>query len=203
LINEIKQLVSLENASNMQSLMRDECINDYHQKKFIKEDYIKRLKDILEYTISYKAVVAFGKKYLTNIEIACVQNIIFEADWSYPEMEECISALLEVYGSLKFPGNYANMYEFIMLAVSSKLGDKGAYEQSNSIMNNILAMSLKNRRIRALDDLLYVILWNNIHKEKKEIQNRYFEEREIRKCIRLCELSKKFFIKNFFENKIR
>ena len=194
LINEIKKLISMSNASNVQSLMRDECLNNYRQGKYSKKEYFSKLKEVLGYTIPYESIIASDKMYLTNVEIGCIQNIIFEADWSFAEMQECIDVLTNTYDSLKFPANYARMYEYIMLTVSSKLGNRGEYEQSNRIMKSIMKISLKNRRLKAIDNLVYGILWNEKH---------VLENRDLIKCIGLCDLSKTIIYRKIYEEKMK
>ena len=202
LIEEVKELIPMDNSSNMQSIMRDKYLNNYYMRKYSKKEYIERLKEILNYTIPYEAVVVSGNRYLTNIEISCIQNIMFEVDWSFEEMQECITILLDVYGCLRFPGNYANMYEFIMLAVSSKLGDKGEYEESNKIMNDVIKISIKNRRLKAMDSLIYSMLWNRKQEKNCHRQKNVFDKNELNTCISLCNLSKRIINKKFYEDRI-
>jgi len=201
LIDEIKQLISMDNVFNIQSIKRDEYLNNYYQLKYSKKEYIEKLKEILEYTISYEDIINSNEKYLTNIEISCIQNIMFEVDWSFDEMWECIHILLSIYGSIKFPYICTNMYEFIMLAVSYKLGDKGEYAESNEMMQRLLKISLTNRRAKAIDSLIYGILWN-IKQKVNEEQNKMFSRKEMERCINLCELSKRKINKKFYEEKI-
>jgi len=202
LISEMKRLISMDNSSNMQSIMRNECINNYNQGKYSEEDHIKKLKDILEYTISYAAILASNEKYLTNVEIGCIQNIVAKADWTFDEMEECVTILTSFYDSLKVPAYYARMYEFVMITVAGKLGNKGEYSHSNQIMKNILKMSLKNRRIKAIDSLLYEILWND-KQIGKVICNQEVEKEELIKCIELCNLSLRMGNIDFYLEKMK
>lgn len=203
LISELKNLVSLECPSNIQAILKSEYLNEYRQGKLSKEEYIKKLKTVLGYTVPYKAVVAPGDKYLTKEEIVCIQNIILEVDWTYSEMRECIAALNNWCESLKFLADYARLYEFIMITVSSQLGDKGEYEQSNVLKYRIFETTLKNRRIKAIDNLIYGILWNKEHMSEKGERNLTIPYEELIKCIRMCSLSKKWNNKKFYEEKVK
>lgn len=202
LLEEIKQLVSMDNASNIQSIMRNEYINNYNQGKYTEEEYIIILKEILNYTIPYEAVVVSKEKYLTNTEISCIQSIMAKIDWSFIEMQECISVLTNMYANLKFPAYYTRMYEFVMLSVACKLGDKGEYKKSDKILSDLLRMTLKNRRINAIDSLIYDILWNRLQDDKYIIKVQNFARKELTKCISLCDLSKRTNYKEFYIQKL-
>lgn len=203
MIEEMKSLVSLDNSSNMQSIMRNEYINNYNQGKYSKEEYISKLKEVLQYTIPYESVLASNEKYLTNVEIGCIQSIVAKGDWTLEEMKECVSILTSFYDGLKFPAYYARMYEFVMLSVSSKLGDIGEYEQSNQIMENIIRMALKNRRIKAIDSLIYGILWNNQQMERDVTNKPMSVNGELTTCLAFCTLGNRIKNKEFYEKKIK
>lgn len=198
LIEEVKALIPMDNSSNMQSIMRNKCINEYNQGKYSKEIHIEKLKKVLGHTMPYELVLMSNEKYLTNVEIGCIQNIIAKGDWNSKEMQESVNILISFYDNLRFPAYYATMYEFVMLSIASKLGDKGEYRQSSQIMKSIMRMALKNRRIKVIDSLIYGILWN-----KKDSEcNNVMEKEEVYKCIELCSLSYRKSNKDFYLKKI-
>ncbi len=199
LLEEMKQLISMDNASNMQSIKRDEYLNNFYQGKYSRREYIGKLKEVLGYTISFGSIVASKEKYLTNIEISCLQNILLMVDEKSTEMVECVDALIDLYSCFKFPAYYARMYEFIMITIASKLGNKGEFKCSNTILENVGNMSLKNRRMKALDRVIYGLLWNM----KQEDETATLKYSELDKCIKLCSIAKKKEGQAFFENKIK
>ena len=201
---EIKKIISMKCPSNAQAIEKSELLSIYRQGKISREEYIKEIKKVLGYTVPYNSAIIDGEKYLTKEEIVCMQNILLEADWSFNEMKECVTALISLCENPKFFDDYVRMYEFIMIIVSSNLGDKGEYEQSNELKYKLFKMSLKNRRIKAIDSLIYGILWNN--KQMINIggnNNSIVVCRELNKCIRMCNLSKKFSNQRFYEEKIK
>lgn len=198
LFEEIEKLISMKNASNAQSVIRNMYINNYNQGKYSNTEHIDKIKEILSYTIPYEAVMNAKEKYLTNTEIECIQSIVAKIDWSFSEMQECVDILTSLYDYLKIPAYYARMYEFVMLTIASKLGDKEKYRESNLILKNICSMSLINRRMRALDRVIYGLLWNKEQEGNKVV----LKYNELEKCINLCKLTRKKNSQVFYENKI-
>lgn len=203
LIEEMKKLVSMDNSSNKQSIMRDECINDYSLGRLKQKEYIDKLKEVLGYTIPYNTILTSKEKYLTNIEIVCIQNIMSRGELAFKETQECMTILKDFYASFRFPAYYARMYEFTMIPVASRLGNKGEYKESTYIMENMVKVVLKNRRIKAIDTLLYEILWNKQQVAENSIGQRRDVIYELNKCIVLCGLSNKAIYKKFYEAKMK
>lgn len=202
-IEDLKKMISLDIPSNMQVIARNQFFNRYNQGEYSKQEHIENMKKALEYTVPYKAAVGKNAKYLTNEEISCLQNITLKCDWSFDEMRECVMALAMLCEGKKYPANYARMYEYIMLAVSSYLGDHGEFEYSTRIKNNIIDMSLKNRRLKAVDNALYGIYWNDMQTVKgDDIFNSDLCTKKIMKCIHMSDLCKKSYRKKFYEGKL-
>ena len=204
LTKKLRKLVSLDIPSNKQALERNEVLNLYKQKIISKLDYIKKMKEVLENTVPYKAAIKNSEKYLTNEEIACLQNITLNIGWENAEMQECVMALVRICEMPKYPANYVRVYEFVMGMVSSYLGDKGEYDYSNRVKNNIVAMALKNRRIKAIDSAIYGMLWNREQESKKDDGKfeKKIHENELKKCIRMSSLCKSVYRMNIYERKI-
>lgn len=199
LLNEVKSLIPMDNPINAQAVEKMEYLSNYIRGKLTKEEYIDKLKQILSYTVPYHAVLASKTRYMTNVEVICIHNIIYESDWQFYEMQDCINVLISLYDNIRFPANYTRMFEYVMLAVASKLGDKGEYEESNNIMKDLMKMALLSRRIKALDSLIYGIMWNGKQKKEINITGQRLCYGEIEKCIRICSLSKLETNKNFYK----
>ncbi|MBP3609124.1 MAG: helix-turn-helix domain-containing protein [Lachnospiraceae bacterium] len=188
---ELRGMISMDIPSNAQILLRNEIINLFSNGEITREEYIKYMKQALEYTVPYKAVTASGKKYLTNEEIRCIHNLTLEIDWSFAEMQECITTLLEVCETPKYAANYLKMYQFCMSVVSSCIGNKGEYIQSNEIKSRVLKLLLRNRRCGGIHEVLYGMIWNNEQCEKEQtIKERVDHKRELQRCISLSALCK-------------
>jgi len=65
-------------------------------------------------------------------------------------------------------------------------------------MKMICSMSLKNRRLRALDRVIYGMLWN-MEKEGNTVDK---QSDKLKQCIELCKMTRKENSQIFFENKI-
>ncbi len=191
LLEQIKPIVSLEILENYQVLQRSEVTNEFFKRNLSKQDYVKKMKEILAYTISYEIAIKDGEKYLTNNEISCIQNITTQIDWTYKELGECIKVLYDVYENQKQIQNCLNMYEFVMRVVSSHLGNRGEYDISDEINRKILLHILVNRRLGAIHSILYGLFWNTeqCKKEKHPVNEGVDEKQDLIKCIYLCEMS--------------
>jgi len=196
LLKEIKELISMNNPSNIQAVMKIECLYKYINNKISKDEYIIAIKIVLECTVPYSVAISLSEKYLTNVEIACLQNIIYEASWSFSEMEECVNALINLYDSYKNSSNYTRVYEFIMMTLASKLGNKEEYDISNDIMKNVIKTSLKCCRMKTIDSMLYGISWNDMQKTKNRMV-----EKELNKCMQISRMSKHIGSTKFYEEK--
>ena len=190
---EIKELISMDIPSNQQVMLRNETISKYDTGKITREEYIKQMKCALECTVPYKKIMESDEWYLTNEEIGCLQNMALEMDWTFPEMQECVEILISVCEKPKYPENYLRMYQFIMSAVSSFLGDRGDYDESTFIKRKIFRLLLINRKGGGLHEPIYGILWNNEQKEKKLSLNLFDKiesKKELQKCIQISSLYK-------------
>lgn len=191
LLEQVKQLVSLKIPENRQALDRSILICQNQKKPMPVADYIKQQKQILEYTIPYETAIASGEKYLTTNEISCLQNIIAEADWSYPEMEQCINCLYDLLENQREMDNCFNVYSFVIKAISSELGNKSMYDLSDALKIKMLKNTLSYRIMYSLHIHLYGLLWNDKQRRKELHHLKYninYKEELIR-CIHLADLN--------------
>ena len=190
---EIKELIAMDIPSNAQVIYRNETISNYDMGKISRKEYVQQMKFALECTVPYKEVVKEGEKYLTNEEIGCLQNMVLEMDWSFTEMQECVDALISICEKPKYPENYLRMYQFIMSAVSSFLGDCEEYNASDLIKKKILRLLLINRKGGGLHESIYGIMWNNEQKAKKKLLDSWDvskRKKELQKCVQISALYK-------------
>lgn len=196
---ELKELISMDIPSNVQIMLRNEIVNSINRGELSVVNYVRYMKQTLECTVPYAAAVASIDKYLTNEEIACIQNIILEIDWSYPEMEDCVQTLIEMCKAPKYPGNYLRMYQFIMAAVSGSLGNKGDYERANEYQIKTLKLLLRNRRLGGTHESIYEYIWNKLQTEEEYI-NTY--RKGVEYCIILASLARNVRRIKAYEEKI-
>jgi len=204
IINHLRNTVSLENPSNRQALRRNELLYKIDEKSISTDEYLHGMKEALEYTVPYEVVLLGESKYLTNEEIACIENITIEIDWSYSEMKECVSALVSICNMPKYLCNYVRVYEFVMKAVSSHLGDCGEYNESDSIKRQIIKLNLQNRRIRAIHYSLYGLIWND-EQQLSEVDESSMNkvEDDLAKCVSISSLCKDVYRTEAYRGKIK
>jgi len=157
------------------------------------------MKEALGCTVPYDRVVLSEELYLTNEEISCIQNIMIKADKECSEKRECISLLCKVCAKPKYPTNYLRMYEYIMAAVSSYLGDCEKYDESDKIKKELIKLLLINRRIRGIHEALYGLLWNEEKSPYKRLSDR---KEKIEKCIIISELCNDYGRKKIYQEKL-
>ena len=200
ILEKLKGMVEMELPSNKQALGRMMAAYELQSGKLSKEAYLKRMREILEYTLPYEVATAPGEKYMTNEEIASIQNMIIIMDWGNPELEKCIVALEEVYRKLEEDecvGAHICMYATIMSVVESQLGNKGEYERSDAISKIIIKECLKSHVITYIAKGLYNLLWNCEQKEKEHIPA--WEKRNVLQGLGYCVLFSRFTRQKFWE----
>ena len=204
LLKNIKEKIDLNIPENYQAVRRSEIINAFLKNDLSKEEYIKQLKETIAYTIPYEVAVCMGEKYLTNNEISCLQNIISQGEENFFEFKECIDVLYDLYENQKQIENCLNMYEFVMKAVASHLGNQKEYDISDRIYVKILFHTLINRRLRVIHVIIYDLFWNYEQRKKEQhpIQVGVGKKVIFRKCIQLCEISNNLRQLSFYKRKL-
>ncbi len=192
IIEELYNILPMDKSFNNQLLLRNSILNKMKAGYIKKEESVKKFKQALEFTVPYQAIVTSVEKYLTNEEISGLVNITLGIDWSYNEMKECIDVLESICNGPRYLCNYVRVYEFIMSAVSSHLGNHGEFNRSNEIKRKIIRLSVQNRRICAIHLALYGLVWNEGEKIKLGMvfQNKMNVEKELGKCIQISSLCK-------------
>ena len=204
LLAEIAKLVSLENSSNRQVILRNAIINKYDSGCIEKKDYIVEMKKVLSCTIPNDLFQGKKEKYFTNEEISCIQNIMVETD-SDEEMKKCMKILCEICDTPKYLGNRIRMYEFVMAAVSSCMGDIGEYEKSSRIKDIIIRLSLYYRRTGGIHEAVYGLLWNDekVLCKKKQVFEKEKWNVRLEKCISISSLCKEGYRTQIYINKLK
>lgn len=204
IISFLKKELALENPSNRQAIERNEIVMQKGEGIISIEEYVSGMKRVLGYTVPYNYAVMGGEQYLTNEEIICIENITLELDWTFKEMDECVCALERMFERTKYLCNCIKMYEFIMLAVSSHWGDNGEYVHSNEIKRKIIKLDLQNRRIAAIHNSLYGLLWNEeqeyVYPDLGSLQKK---REQLKRCIHISGLCKDEYRKQEYFNRVK
>ena len=207
LLEQIKEMVSFDIPGNAQVIRRIHLMNESHRKKaqgqeVDKQEYVNKLKEIMEETVPYEVAVSPGEKYLTKNEIGCLPNMMTHSNWNQPEMKECVETMYRLFEEQRKPEECFDAYEFVMGNVASKLGNRGDYDLSDEIGEKIIRYGLLYRRPGVLAKEIYSLLWNDAQRQKNQhLPKRGADtKKELIKCICLCEISGDFYYGPFFRN---
>lgn len=199
ILKEAKQYSLEKYTENRQELERAWITIQYEFNRISVEERESGLKRILGYTMPIEYIFKAEDCFLTSVEMQCLQNfaVTLENGEKFPILEKIIG-ILEKNG---MENNRFAMYETGMVTYASKLGNVGEFEKSSQISRQIMKKSLQNGRMFHLDRSIYGILWNQIEEAKGnfDIQKR---EYELKKCLTLVRLNKKYSDVDFFEMKL-
>lgn len=199
ILKEAKQYSLEKYTENRQELERAWITIQYKFNRISVEERESGLKRILGYTMPIEYIFKAEDCFLTSVEMQCLQNfaVTLENGEEFPILEKIIG-ILEKNG---MENNRFAMYETGMVTYASKLGNVGEFEKSSQISRQIMKKSLQNGRMFHLDRSIYGILWNQIEEAKGnfDIQKR---EYELKKCLTLVRLNKKYSDVDFFEMKL-
>ena len=207
LLREIKELVPLDEIVNQQALLKEETLSKWDRGEITDKEYCEQMKRALELTLPFEAFLRPGEKYLTHSEQTCIQNMMVRMDKESEEYKICLQRLEELYQA--YPGNellesVSGMYEFIMLFVRSKLGNRGEYDRADEYDEIIVPECLRQHRLASISSGLYDRVWNYKQRKLHNIPTiRELDAREeLTKCIQLSDLGRKEHKKQFYEKKL-
>lgn len=193
LLTELEKYISLENPINRQYKEHFEAKIRCDCEGMADEEAVQLFRKILEYTIPYEVALKSGEKYLTNVEMQCLLNIAICVGKS--KENTALDMLLELCKQLeKDEGvlEHIAAWEAIMTNAANIYGDRGEYDRSDAISIKVMKMCVHCYRMRLLNMLLYINLWNYGERKKKNIpvKQGYQEDMYLKKCITLCQINK-------------
>lgn len=199
IIEEARKYISEKEVVNRQCLEESIEISRWNAGQISKKEYITDLKNIMGYTLPYEEM--FGKKeyFVTREEQQLFYNIaLAEKEEKKYELLKILADLYEGKKEADVPNSQIAMYELILTAFASTLGNLGRYEESNNLSHKVIKESLSHRRMY-IDANLHCIAWNQKKclrddrgKESCEV------EQKLRKCICIAQLNKKSFYENYY-----
>jgi len=208
LLERLRQGISAEIPCNWQFLKKQEALLDWHMGKLSREEYQEKMRKALEITLPLEAFLAEGEKYLTNVELTCIQNMITNMEEGSEEILICMHRFEEMYQPIIRRGmqeTVANMYEFIMGTVGSMWGNRGEYDRSDEIDDTIIRGCLRFRRIGALHGSLYGRWWNHKERVQKGIptDKSLKQEEELGKCTLFAQFTREYNDVEFYQKKLK
>lgn len=185
ILPKLKGKVSMDIPLNRQTLSRMEILNE--ENKLIAEEFVEKIREVLECTLPYEAIFSDEDKYMTRMEIRCIYDMMCAMKWDNSELQNCLDCVQRYYRICEREdciGSYINMYEFVMAGVASQLGNKGEYDRSDEISRIIISESLKWNRLDFIASGMYNLTWNYEQRKKEHIPVN--EERDVLRDLQLC-----------------
>lgn len=204
-LEQLKEKVCLEIPENKQYVMEAEASLDLMEGKITEEEFVSREGRALRCTLDAKKLYELDEVYLTEMELACIRQKIQGLD--HAEKRKQIDFLLHFFE--KFEGenrisDYIAMYEYVMVCVTSELGNMGEYQLAIELDKKALREVIRCRRLYMLNEFLYDILWNE--KEQKACNGQQMETVKMTDGLQVCRtlshFSKRTFYEIFYNDKI-
>lgn len=208
LLGQLQERISLEIPSNRQAWLRCQAVNEIHKGTITGEQCVEKVREALECTLPWEAVMKPGKKYLTNEEISCILSMTCRKKGMDEEKMRQLAVLEEQYKTCereKLIFCFINMYEIVMGGVASELGNMGEYDRSDAISRNIIRECLSQRRTFGVHGGIYGMTWNNVQRQKEGIPVRQQQnsEKNLRHCIIFSELGMEKHDVEFYRRKLQ
>lgn len=205
LLDQLKERLCLDIPENRQYVMEAEASLDLIEGKITGEEFAVREKAALQCTLDLKRLRDVGEVYLTEMEMSCIRRSMEWLDEA--EKRKQIDFMLHFFGKFEHENllaDYIVMYEFVMVFIASELGNMGEYQLATGLGKKVLKEVLKCRRLGAVDDFVYGMLWNA--KEQKICDGQQLGKEKmtdgLRACLVLSHFCKQVFDENFYSNKI-
>lgn len=204
-LEQLKEKICLEIPENKQYVMEAEASLDLMEGKITEEEFVLREERALRCTLDTKKLYEFDEVFLTEMELACIRQKIQGLD--HAEKRKQIDFLLHFFE--KFEGenrisDYIAMYEYVMVCVTSELGNMGEYQLATELDKKALREVMKCRRLYEIHSLIYDILWNE---KEQELADRKQSEKEkmtdgLKQCIILSHFCKWSFSERIYHDKL-
>lgn len=195
-LNELEEQLSLKISQNKQFVLHSRYLLKLRKKEISKEEFINKLIEIIEYTISLNDVMKEGDKFLTREEYTYIRAIGMRAEKELAMM--CMEIIRGLCTKEEVVSGHIRKKEFLMTSIISYLGNIGEYEESDRLSTKLARQSLAYRRSYVLAETLYNNLWNKQTAEMEKIEDEEYE-RIIKNCVCLSKYNKNEKAMIFFE----
>lgn len=200
LLNILKEKICLEIPENLQYIMEAEVSLDWMEGKITKEEFVTRERAALGCTLMIKKLQDIGEIYLTEMEISCICKIMQKlGDTEKTERIDFLLKFFEKYEKTHTLDCYIVMYEFVMVCITSELGNMGEYQLATDLDKKALKEVLRCRRFCEVSSYLYDILWNE--KEQNMGEEKVMDKEKMAYGLKQC-LVFSHFCKRTFDEKI-
>lgn len=200
-IEILKKSINMNISHNKQEIKRIESYMLYKAKIISEERFALSIIDSLNCTVDTQVLLREKEKFFTRSELTCIHDLAFDMKTEVSEM--CLSIVEEFCNENRIDKmeSRISMREWLIARWSGSLGDMGRYKESNELSNSILKECLVHYRIPNLWDHVYNIIWN--YQQENEEQDNSLVSKEIKICIALSQIVRKYNVATFFQNKLK
>lgn len=189
---------------NKQAILEIKCLIDLHRGMMSEEEHIRALEEIVSCTLDMSKLHKKNVDIcLSKREMTCINSMAkaLKRNKQYEKALDMVGVLKKYCDSLEengFEDTFFGLYEVIMCFYASLIGSMGQYERSTSISDKLNKLSLKLKRTNMLHYNMYNIFWNACEMDKNIEPNK-----ELEKCVRLCQLTRNKFFEDCYIQKMK
>ena len=192
LLSELREKLE-KNIFNEQTLTMDETILLFYTKKIDSEEYVQKMKEVLQYTVPLERA-SKGKEefYLTDSEEILLYHIAIGYKWAenYDKAYEVLHELENVYAKYaeeKLVDSHISMYEFIMVVVAELYLYRKEYEKAEELLQQLIVYELKAKRLHTVHTILFWLIYKEV---QENIPPKERMQSKIQACIRISQICK-------------
>ena len=205
LLNRIQEKISLDIPQNEQYLIELEASLDWMEGKINKEEFALREEKALRCTLKLDKLSNENEIYLTEMEMSCIRKRMRGLERTVKrEYIRLLLRFFEQYDRKKELSDCIAMYEFVMVSMANELGNMDEHQNAIKIDKKIIQESLKCKRLWAVSNSLYDILWNEseqaIKKGDKISKDKMTEG--LHQCIAFSHFCQQKYIEKFLCKKL-
>ena len=203
LLQHIENHISMEIPLNRQfiHLMKSKI----QTKSLSSEQLFEEAKTALEYTIPEMCLFQAKNMYVTNGELTCLYHMAQSLGTTKMNRYfELLLQICEAWEQNEEIGLHMSMYEFLMPLTASVYGKMGDLDKADVLFCRGVKECLRYRSTNQLHLIMYCIAWNDMEREKKGIQKKYFQNipEAFEDCISLSKMCRKNHYESAYNKKI-
>jgi len=198
LLKNLKSRICLKIPENLQRILEFEVSLDLMENKITEEEFVVREEETLRCTLKAQRIFAAEEVYLTETEMSCVCRKMQKL--GEREKREIIDFLLhffEQYEKKYMLSEYISMYEFVVACATNELSSMGEYQLATSLDKKALRQVLSCRRLCAINEFLYDILWSDM--QQNIIVGQQTEKEKMTEGLKQCIVISHFCKYTFYE----
>ncbi|MBQ8822309.1 MAG: helix-turn-helix transcriptional regulator [Lachnospiraceae bacterium] len=191
-LERLETMLPMEKPLNQQYMKRQRAICLFSKGDITKEEALEEIRGAMNITTSYEMVMRKRVLFLTHSEMTCIQNMALIQGRDVLNMhDEVLVEICKEYERENMIAQNISMYEFVMSAYASALGNMGEYEMSDTISKRIIKECVRCGRFGGIANNLYSLAWNS--KEKNDGTFSYQAwVHEVRMAAQLFKIGKKY-----------